>query len=393
VNDPLQIVPPMALVTRHLGFGVTCSVSFEHPYTFARRMSTLDHLTKGRAAWNIVTSYLESGARNIGQAGQVRHDDRYDVGDEYLEVCYKLWEGSWQDDAVVRDTVRRVFTDPAKVHPIAHEGRFFTVPGMHLCEPSPQRTPVLYQAGTSGRGRNFAAQHAECVFIAAPSAAIAKDYVTRIRRQAAEYGRDPRDILVFALMTVVVAQTDAEALQKLAVYRSFASLEGGLTLMSGWTGIDLGQFAPDHEVSYIESNAVQSLVEAIANGEKDKRWTVRELGEWAAIGGVGPVVAGSAASVADALQRWVDDTDCDGFNLAYAVTHETFRDVVDLLVPELQRRGAYKTAYAPGTLREKLFGGGARLSAPHPGARYRDLAAHREVVDAAARRAPEPAGA
>jgi hypothetical protein len=125
---------------------------------------------------------------------------------------------------------------------------------------------------------------------------------------------------------------------------------------------------------------------------------VRELGEWAAIGGVGPVVAGSAASVADALQRWVDDTDCDGFNLAYAVTHETFRDVVDLLVPELQRRGAYKTEYAPGTLREKLFGGGARLSAPHPGARYRDLAAHREAAGAGergagARRAPEPAGA
>jgi FMN-dependent oxidoreductase (nitrilotriacetate monooxygenase family) len=151
VNDPLQLVPAMALVTKNLGFGLTASLSFEHPYTFARRLSTLDHLTKGRAGWNIVTSYLDSGARNIGLGGQSAHDDRYDVADEYMEVCYKLWEGSWEDDAVLRDLERRLFTDPQKVHPIRHDGRHFKVPGVHLCEPSPQRTPVLYQAGASTR--------------------------------------------------------------------------------------------------------------------------------------------------------------------------------------------------------------------------------------------------
>lgn len=169
VNDPLALITPMALVTEHLGFGLTASLSFEHPYSFARRLSTLDHLTKGRVGWNIVTSYLESGARNIGQQAQGDHDHRYDYGDEYMQVVYKLLEGSWEADAVLRDRQRGIFSDPDKIHPIHHQGKFFNVPGIHLCEPSPQRTPVLYQAGASSRGKVFAAEHAECVFVASPS--------------------------------------------------------------------------------------------------------------------------------------------------------------------------------------------------------------------------------
>ena len=171
VNDPLQLIAPIALATEHLGIGVTASTSFEHPYTFARRLSTADHHTKGRVGWNIVTSYLESGAKNIGQGGLRRHDNRYEVAAEYVEVLYKLLEGSWENDAVVRDAARGVFTNPEKVHEIGHKGRFFDVPGYHLCEPSPQRTPLLYQAGTSGRGKDFAARHAECVFLSSPTAA------------------------------------------------------------------------------------------------------------------------------------------------------------------------------------------------------------------------------
>src|SRR5215213_8870161 len=136
VNDPLLVVPAMAAVTKHIGFGVTCNLTYEPPYTFARRMSTLDHLTKGRVGWNIVTSYLESGARNIGLDAQVRHDNRYDIADEYMEVLYKLWEGSWEDDAVVEDVQRNLYVDPEKVHPIGHQGEYFKVPGIHLCEPS-----------------------------------------------------------------------------------------------------------------------------------------------------------------------------------------------------------------------------------------------------------------
>ncbi len=373
VNDPLQLVPTMAYVTEHLGFGLTASLSFEHPYTFARRISTLDHLTKGRVGWNIVTSYLNSGALNIGQAQQVKHDDRYDVAEEYLEVCYKLWEGSWEEGAVVRDRATGIFTHPEKVHPIRHEGQYFKVPGIHLSEPSPQRTPVLYQAGASSRGKDFAGANAECIFVAAPSKPVLKRYVSNVREAAECAGRNPRDILAFNLQTVILGETDAEAKKKFDEYRKHVSYEGALTLISGWTGIDFGQFSPDEPLRHRYTNAVQSAVETFTTIDPDKVWTVREMADWVGIGGFGPVFVGSPQTVADLLQEWVEDTDVDGFNLAYAVTPETFEDTVDLLVPELQKRGVYKKDYAKGTLREKLFGRGPRLQAPHPAVNFRDL--------------------
>jgi FMN-dependent oxidoreductase (nitrilotriacetate monooxygenase family) len=157
-------VSAMAAVTSHLGFGVTVSSTYEQPYALARKFTTLDHLSKGRVGWNIVTSYLDSAARNLGLARQVPHDERYQAAEEFLEVCYKLWESSWEDGAVVRDRARGVFTDPRKVHPVQHKGRYFSVPGPFLCEPSPQRTPLLFQAGSSPSGLAFAARHAEAVF-------------------------------------------------------------------------------------------------------------------------------------------------------------------------------------------------------------------------------------
>jgi long-chain alkane monooxygenase len=374
VNDPLQLVPTMAYVTEHLGFGLTASLSFEHPYTFARRISTLDHLTKGRVGWNIVTSYLNSGAQNIGQVSQTKHDDRYDLAEEYLEVCYKLWEGSWEEDAVVRDRDSGIFTHPEKVHPIRHAGKHFTVPGIHLSEPSPQRTPVLYQAGASSRGKDFAGAHAECIFVAAPSKPVLKRYVANVREAAEKAGRDPRSILAFNLQTVILGETDEEAKRKFDDYRKYVSYEGAQALISGWTGIDFGQFTPDEPLRHRYTNAVQSAVETFTTIDPDKVWSVREMADWVGIGGFGPVFVGSPQTVADLLQEWVEDTDVDGFNLAYAVTPESFEDAVDLLVPELQKRGVYKKDYAQGTLREKLFGGGPRLAGPHPGAGYRHLA-------------------
>ena len=373
VNDPLQLVAPIALATEHLGIGVTASTSFEHPYTFARRLSTADHHTKGRVGWNIVTSYLESGAKNIGQGGLRRHDNRYEVAAEYVEVLYKLLEGSWEDDAVVRDAQKRVFTNPAKVHEIGHKGKFFDVPGYHLCEPSPQRTPLLYQAGASGPGKSFAAQHAECVFVAAPTKPVLKAYVADVRRQAAAAGRDARKVLTYNLVTVIVGETDAKAQARFAEYQQHASYDGALVFMSGWSGIDFGQYAPTDLVKKVETNAIVSVVDNLAGGSKS--WTIEELARWGGIGGLGPVFVGSPSTVADILQDWVEETDVDGFNLAYAVTPETFEDVVNLLVPELQKRGAYPKAYRPGTLREKLFGDGPYLPSNHPAAAYRDIEA------------------
>ncbi|NWL75332.1 5,10-methylene tetrahydromethanopterin reductase [Pseudomonas taiwanensis] len=371
VNDPLLLVPAMAAATRHLGFGVTASVSFEHPFPFARRMSTLDHLTGGRAGWNIVTSYLESGARNIGLKQQLNHEQRYALAGEYLEVCYKLWEASWDEDAVVADVESGVYADPAKVHPIDHEGAHFLVPGFHLSEPSPQRTPVLYQAGASSRGKAFAAANAECVFVAAPTRHILRNQVADLRHQAELAGRKGSDIKVFNQLTVIVAPTDAEAQAKWREYREFASHDGALTLMSGWTGIDFGQYAPDQVLRQVESNAIQSAVDAFTAADPSRTWTTAEIADYCALGGDGPLLVGSPKSVADELQAWVDETDVDGFNLSSIVAPETFVDIVDLLVPELQARGLFKREYEDGSLRHKLFGEGDRLAEPHPAARLR----------------------
>lgn len=373
VNDPLQIVPAMAAVTKHLGFGVTTSISFEHPYPFARRISTLDHLTKGRVGWNIVTSYLESGSKNLGLKTQVNHDNRYDIADEYLEVLYKLWEGSWEEGSVLRDRESGIFADHKKVHPIQHEGKYFTVPGIHICEPSPQRTPVLYQAGASSRGQKFASQNAECVFIAAPSKIATKKVVQGIRQKLAQEGRDPYSVKIYALLSIVTDETGAKAQAKFKEYQSYGSYDGALTLLSGWSGVDFSQYQPTDKVEYIQTNAIQSLLDSYVNADPERVWTIEEIANWNSLGGNGPVLVGSAETVSDALQQWVEDTDVDGFNLAYILAHQTFADVVEFIVPELQKRGVYQTSYAKGTLREKLFGAGPYLPENHRGAKYRNL--------------------
>ncbi|MDR3467889.1 MAG: LLM class flavin-dependent oxidoreductase [Xanthobacteraceae bacterium] len=372
VNDPLLLISAMAAVTEHLGFGVTSVLSYEPPFPFARRMSTLDHLTGGRAGWNIVTGYLDSAARAMGKTRQTGHDDRYDVADDYMDVVYKLWEGSWQDDAVLRDRERGIFTDPAKVHRVHHDGPHHKLDAIHLSEPSPQRTPVLYQAGTSPRGRQFAARHAECVFMSGPSAKVIAPRVAAIRELAAAAGRNPAEILMFSLMTVILGRTPEEAQAKLADYRRYVSHEGALTLMSGWTGVDLSTYDLDQQVRHVENEAGRTAMDNITRADPDRVWTVREVAEHVAIGGIGPVIVGTPESVADEIEAWVEQTGVDGLNLAFAVSPESFADVADLLVPELTRRGRYKQAYRPGTLREKLFGPErTRLEAPHPAAQFR----------------------
>ncbi len=373
VNDPLMVIPAMAWVTQHLGFGVTCGLTYEHPYPFARRMSTLDHLTKGRIGWNIVTGYLNSAAQGMGQAQQTEHDTRYEIAEDYMQVVYKLWEGSWEDSAVLRDRGSRRFADASRIHRIMHQGPYFQSSAVHLCEPSPQRTPVLYQAGASGRGRRFAASHAECVFINGPSQAAIASIVAALRQSTIEAGRNPAELLIFTMMTVITAPTSKEAHDKLAEYRGYVDEEGALALMSGWTGIDFSKLDPDAPLQFEKTDAqISALQSFTTNADPGQVWTPRAIARHACIGGRGPVVVGSAVEVADALQDWVAKTDVDGFNLAYAVTHETFSDIADLVVPILQERGAFKRDYAPGTLREKLYGPGrARLGNDHPAAGYR----------------------
>ena len=372
VNDPMLLVSAIAAVTENLGIGVTAATAFEHPFPFSRRASTLDHLTGGRFAWNVVTGYLPSAARALGDDDQMAHSDRYDHADEYMEVLYKLWEGSWEDDAVLRDRAGGVFTDPAKVHAIEHEGQHFKVSAVHLCEPSPQRTPFIYQAGSSPRGKRFAVDHAEAIFTAAPTKQVLAANVRDIRDQLRAAGRDPYSIKVFQMLTVITDETSAKATAKHDEFLRFASDDGALTLMSGWMGIDLSKYSLDDPIGDVDSNAIKSTIAAFNQESDDGRvWRVRDIAAWGGIGGLGPRAVGSAAEVADTLQEWVEETDIDGFNLPYAITPGSFEDVVEFLVPELQRRGAYKTAYAPGTLRNKTFGEGDHLPSSHRGHGYR----------------------
>jgi alkanesulfonate monooxygenase len=377
-NDPLLVIPPMAHATRHLAFAATVNLSHEAPLPFARRMSTLDHMTDGRIGWNIVTGYLDSGAKGAGKGKQVAHDVRYDIAEEFMNIQYGFWEGSWEEDALRGDREAGVFTDPAKVHRVTHDGEYFHVNGIHLCEPSPQRTPVLYQAGSSSKGTVFAARHAECVFVGGNSQHRMAADVANLRRLAAEAGRAPSDILVFALVTVVTAATDDEAQAKFDDYKRYVSPSGALALISGWTGID---FAKPELVSAnaATSNAIQGAAAAFTSTGAEEHRDLESIAGSVALGGGGPVLVGGPQRVADELEAWATEADLDGFNLAYALMPDTFADVVDHLVPELQRRGLFKKDYTPGTYREKLFGRGPRLQDNHPGAAHRRSASEQEA--------------
>ena len=374
VNDPIQLAAIGASVTKNLGFGITAGIFFEQPFPFARRLSTLDHLTKGRVGWNIVTGYLPSANANLGSK-ELPHDERYAVADEYMEVIYKLLEGSWQDDATVLDRKNAIFADPSKIHPIKHKGKYFEVPGIHICEPSVQRTPVLFQAGNSPRGLEFAARHAEAIFIAP----IAKEYtrtaVKQVRDALVRAGRDPYSAKVYVLATIITDESDKLAEAKYKDLLSYVSEEGSLVLNSGWLGENLGKYALDDLLSNIKSNAILGKVEEFAKSQTDegKAWSLRELIKVAGIGALGQKIVGGAKSVADELEKLVEYSDADGFNLAYATTPGTFSDVVEFVVPELQRRGLYQQDYAEGSLRNKLFGGGDRLSDKHIASKFRHL--------------------
>ena len=364
-NDPFSIVPVMAASTEHLAFGITGSIPYEPPYAFARRMSTLDHLTVGRVAWNVVTGYLDSAAKGVGKLQQTEHDTRYDIAADYMELVYKLWEGSWEDDAVIYDRISGVFAEPDKVHEIVHEGKYFNLRAIHLCEPSVQRTPVIFQAGGSVKGQAFAARHAECVFIGAGNIAAAKETVKSLREQAVAAGRQKDDLKIFVLTCIVVDETDLSAKKKLEEYTSYGLSEGSLALMSGWTGIDLSKFGLDERAENLSSQALQSALKSL--GSK----TVRDWADFLAVGGGATIISGSPITVVDQMAQWLEEADIDGFNVAYTVLPECFENIVEMVVPEMQARGLYKTEYAEGSMRQKLFGRGDRLNTDHPAAAFR----------------------
>lgn len=289
----------------------------------------------------------------------------------------RLWEGSWADNAIDPDPENDSYADPDKIRTIHHHGQYYNLDTRHIVDPSPQRTPFLFQAGTSPAGSAFAATHAEAIFVSSHSPAVLRPKVQKIRELAAEKGRDPRSVKFFATFTPIIGRTDEEAQEKYEELKKYASVIGGLVLFSGWTGIDISKIPLDQEITAadsLEAHKVRSILDSFTTTSKEvPKWTPRVVAERACIGGLGPVSVGSPQTVADELEAWVREADVDGFNLGYVTTPGTFEEVVDLLVPELRRRGLYPEPLEEQlTAREKIYGKGQKgLRDDHTGSRYK----------------------
>ncbi len=368
VNDPTPLIPAMALATKHLGFAFTSSVIQDLPYVFARRASTLDHLTDGRVSWNIVTSFLDSAARNLGWSALPPHAERYARADEYVDVVYQLLEGSWEDDAVMRDLERRIYADPAKVHDINHSGEYYDVVGPHLAEPSPQRLPVLFQAGSSEVGREFGARNAEAVFLAARLPEAARVQIEDMRTRARAHGRADGDILFYQGLSFIVGGTEKEAQAKAREIDEYANDEGYAVVMSGALGVDLSDYPLHTPVGELEQYSIHGAVRGLVDSAPDKTWTFGDVLRYISE----QRIVGTPEQIADGLQHWID-AGVDGINIRFHAMPGTMVDFVEGVTPVLQERGIQQREYRPGTLREKLFDGtsGPRVNERHPAARYR----------------------
>lgn len=356
-HDPLLAVSAMAAATKHLGFAITASATYIPPYQLARQYSTLDHLTDGRIGWNIVTSYLESEAINLGLAGLIPHDERYERAEEYLDVVYKLWEQSWQDGAVEKTTH---YSNPHKVQAIAHEGNYFTVPGVHLVEPSKQRTPLLFQAGASPRGREFAAKHAEGIFTNTQNqknaVAELQAFIADITVRLAKYGRKREDVKIIPAVVPIIGATEEEAYAKLEDYKRYVDYDGAAALLSGHSGIDFSKLDPDQYVENLPSQAMQSRLQNYTSTNPNYRWTVRDAVLYHGLTNGSEIIVGTPSQIADRLELLSQEGGADGFNIRQVVNPASFEEFVDYVVPELQKRGIYRTDYEGETLREHYLG-------------------------------------
>lgn len=370
--DPLLVAAVAMGATKHIGWGTTISATYEPPFGTARRLSTLDHLSNGRIGWNIVMSYHTNADGNHGlQPGSIPSFDRYERGEEFMEICYKLWEESWEEDAVVSDRENGIYADPRKVHRIDFDGKYLSATGPHLVDPSPQRTPTLFQAGMSDRGRAFAAKHAEAVFFVARTLEGLKLSVKDLREKAVSFGRAPDEVLALVQGNVIVGATMAEAEDKVADFQTYHRPEAYLAheyamsnfdplshprerlldealALDGLTRQDSGTYGHGADAT------IGDIIDDIADIKKEPMFTY-----------------GDPVTVADQIEAWVDEFDLNGFLLRNYVHPGTVRDFADHVVPELQRRGRYRTEYRGSTLREHLFGSGqSRLAASHPGAQF-----------------------
>jgi FMN-dependent oxidoreductase (nitrilotriacetate monooxygenase family) len=351
--DPAPILAMMGGVTRHLGLGATLSTSLYPPYLLARMVGTLDHLTGGRTAWNVVTSASAAAAQNYGHDALPEHDERYNIADEYLDLVRKLWD-SWAPDAVLEDAATNVFADPAKVRPVNFAGKYFKSRGPLTMPALPQRHPVIVMAGTSKRGQEFAVTNADMVIAHKNSVADMRTYSTQLRQQLIAAGRDPASCKIFFSIKPVMGDTPAMAQEKWAMNYEKAPSESGLSYLSATLGIDMSKFDPDQPLP--ADLPVQGMIgKLLQYTQANKDMTLREIAKHEAMHETIPI-CGTPEQVADIIEQLAAEGGADGFHFRAKVgDFHYLTEVAIKLMPILQRRGLARTTYAGTTLRENLF--------------------------------------
>jgi FMN-dependent oxidoreductase (nitrilotriacetate monooxygenase family) len=351
--EPISILSALAGVTDRIGLVGTLTVSYSEPYNVARQFASLDHISGGRAGWNVVTSWLEGSAANYSKPEHPAHDVRYQIAAEYLDVVQGLWD-SWEDDALTHDKASGEFFDPAKLHRLDHNGKFFSVRGPLNIARSPQGQPVIFQAGASEDGINFAARRADAIFVGQNNIEEAKLYYRDVKSRAASFGRNPGPLILPGLRPVV-ARTAEEAEQKYQEFTALVSLKDALRMLGRpFNDHDFTQYDPDApfpDVAHLGLNSNQSYVLKVTRSARDKKLTLRQ----AALEFATPrsEFAGTPEHVADAMQRWLEEEAADGFNIFESLPRQ-FDLFVETVIPILQKRGIFRTDYDGSTFRETL---------------------------------------
>jgi FMN-dependent oxidoreductase (nitrilotriacetate monooxygenase family) len=355
--DLSVVLGVIAGATRHIGLGATYSTTYYSPFHVARTFATLDHLSGGRAAWNVVTSVNDSEAQNYGFREHLGHDERYDRADEFLEATTGLWD-TWEDDALILDRQTPRFADPDKVHELDYEGKWFTVRGPLTVPRSPQGRPVILQAGSSGRGREFAARWAELIFTGDPGLEVARSHYTDQKERVGALGRDPASVKMLPMAYTVVGESPGHAQEREQVFlHDLVDPTASLTLLSELMNYDFSGMALDAPITdelIASVSGIRGLVQNLRRHIGGDTVTLADLAGHRATLLQGPRFVGTAAMIADQMEEWFGGGACDGFVIAATHVPGAYEDMVRLVVPELQRRGLFRSAYTGSTLRDHL---------------------------------------
>jgi FMN-dependent oxidoreductase (nitrilotriacetate monooxygenase family) len=354
--DAVTVLTVMGMATQRLGLGATYSTSYYEPFHVARLFATLDLMTQGRAAWNVVTSLNDGEAQNMGREEVIEHDLRYDRADEFMEVVLGHWD-SWEDDAIVQDKTTGLFAHPDKVHRLDHQGRFYRSRGPFTVPRSAQGHPVIIQAGQSGRGKAFGAQWGEIIFVVYPNIEVGKRDTAEFKSLIGSFGRDPEHVTVTQLVNTVSAASKMEAEDKWAVINKLPLEIDALSLLSEVLNFDFSTKGMDEAFTEQEMAGMSGLLgirDRVVRGSGKKTPTVREFIQFSGRGRVHDPVVGGPKEVADRLEQWFVERACDGYVVSATHVPGAYEDFVRFVVPELQRRGLFRKDYAGTTLRENL---------------------------------------